>query len=140
MKLFERVKNKKSKVPYFVSLDIGTEFVKALIFKIEDGRGVIVGTGRARQRLGDMHGGTVTDIAGVVENCSKALDLAEEMSGVVADQCIIGIAGELVKGTTTTVHYERLNLQLHNGLQRKSNLLYSFHFHIQVIFHSCMHI
>lgn len=109
MKLFERVKNKKSKVPYFVSLDIGTEFVKALIFKIEDGRGVIVGTGRARQRLGDMHGGTVTDIAGVVENCSKALDLAEEMSGVVADQCIIGIAGELVKGTTTTVHYERLN-------------------------------
>lgn len=95
-------------MPYYVALDIGTEFVKALIFKINDGKGIVVGTGRQRQRLGDMHGGTVTDIAGVVENCGKALDQAEEMAGVVADQCIIGIAGELVKGTTTTVHYERL--------------------------------
>jgi cell division protein FtsA len=109
MKIFERVTKKEQKVPHFVALDIGTEFVKALIFKIEDGKGVVVGAGRQRQRLGDMHGGAVTDIAGVVENCSKALDRAEEMAGVVADECIIGIAGELVKGTTTTVHYERLN-------------------------------
>jgi cell division protein FtsA len=110
MNILERVtKKKEEKAPHFVALDIGTEFVKALIFKIEDGKGVVVGTGRQRQRLGDMHGGAVTDIAGVVENCSKALDRAEEMAGVVADQCIIGIAGELVKGTTTTVHYERLN-------------------------------
>jgi cell division protein FtsA len=110
VKILDKLKsNKEPKVPHYVSLDIGTEFVKALIFRIEDGKGIIVGTGRSRQRLGDMHGGTVTDIAGVVENCSKALDQAEEMSGVVADECIIGIAGELVKGTTTTVHYERLN-------------------------------
>ena len=108
MKLLPKLKKKELKVPHYVSLDIGTEFVKALIFRIDEGRGVIVGTGRQRQRLGDMHGGTVTDIAGVVENCSKALDRAEEMAGVVADQCVIGIAGELVKGTTTTVHYERL--------------------------------
>jgi cell division protein FtsA len=107
-KLLSKLTSKKPKVPYYVALDIGTEFVKALIFKIEDGKGIVVGTGRQRQRLGDMHGGTVTDIAGVVDNCSKALDQAEEMAGVVADECIIGIAGELVKGTTTTVHYERL--------------------------------
>ena len=104
-----KLTKKEPKVPHYVALDIGTEFVKALIFKIEDGKGIVVGNGRQRQRLGDMHGGTVTDIAGVVDNCGKALDQAEEMSGVVADQCIIGIAGELVKGTTTTVHYERLN-------------------------------
>jgi cell division protein FtsA len=110
MKLLDKLKpSKEPKIPYYVSLDIGTEFVKALIFRIEEGKGVIVGAGRYRQRLGDMHGGTVTDIAGVVENCGKALDIAEEMAGVVADECIIGIAGELVKGTTTTVHYERLN-------------------------------
>jgi cell division protein FtsA len=106
--LFSKISNKESKVPHYVALDIGTEFVKALIFKIEDNKGIVVGTGRQRQKLGDMHGGTVTDIAGVVDNCGKALDQAEEMAGVVADQCIIGIAGELVKGTTTTVHYERL--------------------------------
>jgi cell division protein FtsA len=105
--LLSKIVKREPKENYYVALDIGTEFVKALIFKIEDGKGVVIGTGRSRQRLGDMHGGTVTDIAGVVDNCSKALDQAEEMAGVVADQCIIGIAGELVKGMTTTVHYER---------------------------------
>jgi cell division protein FtsA len=108
MGILNKFTKKESKVPHFVALDIGTEFVKALIFKIVEGKGVIVGVGRQRQRLGDMHGGAVTDIAGVVENCSRALDRAEEMAGIVADECIIGIAGELVKGTTTTVHYERL--------------------------------
>ncbi len=106
--ILKKYVKKEAKIPYYVALDIGTEFVKALIFKVENGKGIVVGTGRQRQRLGDMHGGAVTDIAGVVENCSKALDMAEEMAGVVADQCIVGIAGELVKGTTTTVHYERL--------------------------------
>jgi cell division protein FtsA len=108
MGILDKFSNKGPQIPHYVALDIGTEFVKALIFKIEEGKGIVVGAGRQRQRLGDMHGGAVTDIAGVVENCSRALDRAEEMAGVVADECIIGIAGELVKGTTTTVHYERL--------------------------------
>ncbi|MDD5693086.1 MAG: cell division protein FtsA, partial [Patescibacteria group bacterium] len=77
MKLVDKYLKKEPKVPHYVALDIGTEFVKALIFKIVDGKGVVVGAGRQRQRLGDMHGGAVTDIAGVVENCSHALDRAE---------------------------------------------------------------
>lgn len=123
MNLINKFKNKEPKVPHFVALDIGTEFVKALIFRIEDNKGIVVGTGRQRQRLGDMHGGTVTDIAGVVENCAKALDRAEEMAGVVADECIIGIAGELVKGTTTTVHYERLNPETKIDLTELKNIV-----------------
>ncbi len=110
MKITEKFKkSKKQQIPHYAALDIGTEFVKALIFKIgEGGKAHVVGWGRQRQRLGDMQGGTVTDIGGVVENCAKALDAAEEMAGAVAESCVIGIAGELVKGTTTTVHYERL--------------------------------
>ena len=38
--------------------------------------------GRQRQRLTDMQGGAVTDIAGVVENCDMALRMAEEMAKV----------------------------------------------------------
>ncbi len=91
-----------------MALDIGTEFVKALIGKItEPDRVEIIGAGRQRQRLTDMQGGTVTDIAGVVENCDAALKAAEKMSGVVAKDVVIGIAGELVKGTSTTVRYKR---------------------------------
>lgn len=109
MKIFEKISKKEPKIPHYVALDIGTEFVKALVFKIgEGGKAHVVGAGRQRQRLGDMQGGTVTDIGGVVENCAKALDQAEEMAGAIADSCVIGIAGELVKGITTTVHYERL--------------------------------
>ena len=55
-----------------------------------------------------MQSGAVTDIAGVVENCDVALKVAEKMSGVVAKDVVIGIAGELVKGTSTTIKYKRL--------------------------------
>lgn len=99
----------KSKKNYAVSLDIGTEFVKVLIFRIEGDKAYVVGSGKQRQRLSDMQGGKVTDISGVIANCEKALDQASEEAGVAPRQCIIGIAGELVKGTTTTVHYRREN-------------------------------
>ncbi|MFA7244031.1 MAG: cell division FtsA domain-containing protein [Patescibacteria group bacterium] len=103
--------NRKNKKNYAVSLDIGTEFVKVLIFRVEDDRAYVVGVGKERQKLSDMQGGRVTDIAGVIKNCEKALDKAIEEAGVAPRQCIIGIAGELVKGTTTTVHYRRENPQ-----------------------------
>ena len=54
-----------------------------------------------------MQAGAIADIAGVVENCDKALNKAEQEAGVSVRQAIIGIAGELVKGTTTTVRVSR---------------------------------
>lgn len=117
-------KTKESKIPYYAALDIGTEFVKALVFKIgEGGKAHVIGVGRERQRLGDMQGGTVTDISGVVENCAKALDKAEEMAGEISSACVIGIAGELVKGTTTTVHYERLKPNLKIDYNELKNIV-----------------
>lgn len=93
--------------PYIVSLDIGTEYVKALIGEVKGSHVEIIGAARAHQRLTDMANGAVTDIAGVVENCDKALREAEAMAGVVARNTVIGIAGELVKGMSTTVSYRR---------------------------------
>jgi cell division protein FtsA len=90
------------------ALDIGTEFAKALVFEIdEDGRGVILGVGRQRQGLSHMQSGTVADIAAVVDNCAIALQEAEEMAGFRPRQVVLGIAGELVKGFTTTISQER---------------------------------
>jgi cell division protein FtsA len=54
-----------------------------------------------------MQSGTVADIAAVVDNCSVALQEAEEMAGFRPTQVVIGIAGELVKGFTTTHTQER---------------------------------
>lgn len=111
---------------HLLSLDIGTEVVKALVFRIDDnsGLGVVRGVGRARQGLKDMHSGAVSDISGVIENCRQAIGAAKAMAGVKkADKAIIGIAGELVKGTTTTVHYERINPEIRIDLPELKNII-----------------
>lgn len=92
---------------YIVGLDIGTEFVKALIAKINGESLEIVGVGKARQGVSDMHGGAIADIAGVVRNCEEALAAAEDQAGFQAKKAVIGIAGELVKGVTDTIKYRR---------------------------------
>lgn len=92
---------------YVVALDIGTENVKALIGQVKDNQLEVIGVGRAHQNLSDMQAGAIADIGGVVENCDKALAKAEEQAGVSVRSSVIGIAGELVKGTTTTVRLTR---------------------------------
>lgn len=111
LKLVEKLKKRRSGEQYLVALDIGTEFVKALVGRVVGDHVEILGVGRQRQRLTDMQSGAVTDIAGVVENCDAALQVAEQMAGVVAKDVVIGIAGELVKGTATTIKYKRTNPQ-----------------------------
>lgn len=107
-KLKDTIEQKREeKSSHIVALDIGTEYVKALIGKIEKDQVKIVGVGRQHQRLSDMHSGAIADIAGVVENCDKALSEAENQAKVDARNTVIGIAGELVKGTTTTIRYKR---------------------------------
>lgn len=92
---------------YIVGLDIGTEFVKVLIAKVSDDSLEIVGVGRARQDISDMHSGAIADISGVVRNCEEALSEAEDQAGLQAKKAVIGIAGELVKGVTNTIRYRR---------------------------------
>lgn len=92
---------------YVVALDIGTEFVKALIAKLDGETLKIVGVGRTRQEISDMHSGAIADIAGVVRNCEEALAEAEDQAGLQAKRVVIGIAGELVKGVTNTIRYRR---------------------------------
>jgi cell division protein FtsA len=90
------------------ALDVGTEFAKALVFDIGDDRKATVrGVGRKRQGLAHMQSGTVADISAVVDNCSVALQEAEEMAGFRPSQVVIGIAGELVKGFTTVHDQQR---------------------------------
>lgn len=90
-----------------VGLDIGTEYVKALIARVEGEELKIIGVGRKHQDLDDMHSGAIADIAGVVRNCEEALAEAEEQAGVQGKKAVIGIAGELVKGLTSTIRYKR---------------------------------
>jgi cell division protein FtsA len=92
---------------HYTAVDIGTEVVKALVVKREGDRGIVIGVGKVRQGLNDMQAGAVSDIQAVIDNVDKALTEAEDMCQVVPGQAVIGIAGEQIKGFSTSVSVPR---------------------------------
>lgn len=93
-----------------LALDIGTEFVKAILAKpTKKGDLEILGVGKSKQLEGNMHAGAVADIPAVVSVCEEALVEVERQAGERAELTVVGIAGELIKGNTTTVRYSRKN-------------------------------
>lgn len=108
---------------YIVALDVGTENVKALLGRITDDGVKIVGVGKYHQQLTDMQAGAVADIGAVVENCNKALAIAEEQAQISVRTAIVGIAGELVKGTTTTVRCTRKDPNLEMDVDEMERII-----------------
>lgn len=91
-----------------LGLDIGTEFVKAVLARpAKKGDIEILGVAKVKQQDGSMFSGAIADIPAVVSTCEEALVKVEDQSGERAEQTVVGIAGELIKGNTTTVHYVR---------------------------------
>jgi cell division protein FtsA len=96
---------------HYTAIDIGTEVVKALVVKREDERGIVIGVGKVRQSLTDMQAGAVSDIQAVIDNVDRALTEAEDMCQLVPGQAVIGIAGEQIKGFSTSVSVPRAQSQ-----------------------------
>ena len=108
---------RKPKEKAIVALDIGTETIKAILFMVEEKqsmsgevigkRGIIKGVGKVHQRLGDVQNNTIADIASVVRNAKEAIRMASHEAGVMPQQLVMGIAGEFVKGATSSMTYKR---------------------------------
>lgn len=104
----ERASGRGDQRVLFTALDIGTAFAKAMIVEVREDEAIVLGVGRHPQNYPHMADGIVTDIAGVTANCNEALIEAEKKAGgVVAPATIIGIAGELVKGSSITISKQR---------------------------------
>ena len=104
----------KNKIPdNLLALDIGTEYVKALVFGLNDegDRIVVKGMVKERQDPKNMAGGMITDIEGVSSTCKRAVSRAEDIINSKLTSAIIGVAGEAVRGGVVTVHYERANAE-----------------------------
>ncbi len=99
----------KDEADVLLGLDIGTAYVKAVIARQTKSGLEIIGVGRAHQHPNNMYSGAIADIPAVTRVCEKALAQAEEMAGVTCKRVTVGIAGELVKGNTSNVHYRRKN-------------------------------
>lgn len=123
MRIFRRIK-KRSSDAHFLALDVGTDCVKALVCESEGEKGRILGVGRKKQRLGDMQSGVVTDIASVIANCHSAIREAENMAGVATKKMVLGIAGELVKGATSTTSYVRRDANSKIDLSELKNIVH----------------
>ena len=108
---FTLLRRRKEFESHYTVLDIGTEVIKALIVKREEDRGIVLGVGRVRQALNDVHAGAVANIQSVVDNCDKALAEAEDMSETIPGQAVVGIAGEQIRGFSTTATFPRSNSQ-----------------------------
>jgi cell division protein FtsA len=94
---------------YYTALDIGTEYIKALVVKREGRNGVVLGASRQRQDFAVMQAGVPSDIQGIIDSCDKAMSHAEDMCDTIPGQAVIGIAGEQVKGFSTSVTVPRAN-------------------------------
>ena len=97
---------------YYTALDIGTEYIKALVVKREGRNGVVLGASRQRQEITDMLGGVPSNIQGIIDSCDRAMSAAEDMCNTIPGQAVIGIAGEQVKGLSTTVTVPRADPNL----------------------------
>jgi cell division protein FtsA len=119
----EVVTERSPSAEYIVALDIGTENVKALVGRVIGNEVEVIGVGRAHQELADMQAGAIADIAAVVANCDHALAAAEQQAGVSARTAVLGIAGELVKGTTSTVRFTRPNPSRELNISEMSRII-----------------
>src|SRR5438874_1625690 len=97
---------------YYTALDIGTEYIKALVVKREGRNGMVLGASRQRQEYADMQGGVPSDIQGIIDSCDRAMSQAEDMCDTIPGQAVIGIAGEQVKGFSTSINVPRADAAL----------------------------
>lgn len=101
-------KQKQHEQQLYLSLDIGTEFIKAVVFSTENDTIAVHGVGKVRQLVSNPKNGQIANIKSLVETTKSAIEKA--MDGIDSFQpteVIMGIAGELVKGISVIANYNR---------------------------------
>ncbi len=124
MTKFKFLRSRSDYYRHFTVLDIGTDLIKVLIVRREGPDGRILGVGREPQAPATMSGGAIADLEAVMQSCNTALEAAENMARTVPGQVVVGIAGELIKGFSSTIAYPRASSktrvrsgEIHNMLQ-----------------------
>lgn len=106
-----------------LALDIGTEFVKSVIFSVDPvtKKVNIKGFGKSRQHSNAMQGAMIVNIENVINACDRSIGAAltqsdkiesrrignEEYRTPLPTKVVMGIAGELVRGITIMADYSR---------------------------------
>jgi cell division protein FtsA len=110
---FKKNKERNDKPSFRSVIDLGTEYVKALVVEVEEDRAIIIGQGIARHKGSYASDGAIGDLETVTATCDQALRQAEDMTEkvygrkVVPDQAVMGVPSLLVRGAAYTVKQQR---------------------------------
>jgi cell division protein FtsA len=92
-----------------VTIDIGTEMLKTILFEVQDLGINILKVSRIHQQQTAMSKGVIQNLNTVLENCRLAIN--EVTAGLeeheMPKHAMMGIAGEYVQGVSIIVNYER---------------------------------
>jgi len=93
---------KDSKNKNLIVLDIGSQFVKALLLEIdqEERRGTLLSWAREK---------SFNDFEKLFPSCRRAVERIERKTGIKAGEVFLGIGGDLLRGASTTFCYKRGN-------------------------------
>ena len=109
MTKFKFLRKRSDYYRHFTVLDIGTDLIKVLVVRRDGADGEVLGVGREPQAPAAMSGGAIADLESVIQSSNRALEAAEDMAKTVPGQVVVGIAGELIKGFSSTIAYPREN-------------------------------
>ncbi len=92
-----------------LAIDIGTEYLKTLLFNVTDLGVEIQKNSRIQQQQHAMSKGVIQNLNTVIENCKLSVqDLTDDLEeNEIPEYVTMGIAGEFVQGVSITVNYER---------------------------------
>lgn len=106
--------NQGGKKPSYLSIDIGTEYVKTAVFIVEGNEVQIIGYNRMKQKESNMYAAFIINIIDVVDTVDKSIGEAIGVASKYFEndyslpkEAIMGIAGELVQGVTVLVNMDR---------------------------------
>lgn len=94
---------------FILGLDIGTYSVKAMIAQRKKQKIEVIGRAEVAHLPNNIKNGAISDLAGVMAVCEKAIYATEQQAGITAHHTVINIGSELVKSLTSTVSYTRNN-------------------------------
>lgn len=107
-------KEDENKPQSYLALDIGTEYVKTVLFtKNNQGEIELIGYNRKRQKEASMYAAFIINLKNVIEtldySVGECISMAQSSGAEFAmpKEAVIGIAGELVQGVTVMVNSDR---------------------------------
>jgi cell division protein FtsA len=112
--MFSNKSKNKAGVATRLAVDIGTEFIKTVLFIVNEGVVEVIGYDRAPQRPNAMRGALIINLEEVIDVVDVSIGKVIQMAEHILDEAvkapthvILGIAGELVKGVPIVVNVER---------------------------------